>query len=126
MQFSRLSFSPKKSTPPARPLAIYETSTIRYSADTYTSSRPSFASSFTMRSEEDLSAREYKLYYSRSTLYESPQPIDNEDRQPGHKLEMFLIPLDMAANVAVIKYRMEGFEMEEHRKHIRQIAKERD
>ena len=79
-----------------------------------------------MRSEEDLSAREYKLYYSRSTLYESPQPIDDEDRQPGHRLDMYLLPLDMAANVAVIKYRMEGFEMEEHRKHIRQIAKERD
>ncbi|KAK7695654.1 hypothetical protein QCA50_000290 [Cerrena zonata] len=88
---------------------------IEYRSNTISSSRA--------RSEDDLTAREYQLFWLRSHLHDS-RPIQDDDRQLGHKHNMFLIPLDMAAHVDVIKYRMEGFEMREHREHIRRIVKE--
>ena len=98
----------------------------------YTKGGPSYSSrvstfSSSLSKEAQSSGTKGKQSMSDHELAQLMQAeFDNEDRQPGHKLDMYLLPLDMAANVAVIKYRMEGFEMEEHRKHIRQIAKERD
>lgn len=74
------------------------------------------------RSEEDLTLREYQMFHARAH-YIDTQPIDEDDRQLGHKHHMFLIPLDMAGRLNAIKYRKEGFEMEEHRNHILQVIR---
>ena len=99
------------------------TSTPRLSYSTETLNTSSTGTSSRTRSEEDLTLREYQLFNDRASQRTSG-PIDEDDRQLGHKHNMFLIPLDMAARMDSIKYRMEGFEMQEHRKHIKEVIRD--
>lgn len=78
-------------------------STDSFPLTTGTSSRTS--------SEEDLTLHEYQIFHARAH-HKATEPINDEDRQLGHKRHMFLNPLDMAARLDAIKYRVEGFEMQ--------------
>ncbi|KAK7690582.1 hypothetical protein QCA50_005680 [Cerrena zonata] len=93
------------------------------STSSFTDTPPSSpGASSRIRLEEDLTLHEYQMFTARARL-NATDPIDEDDRQLGHKHHMFLIPLDMAARLDVIKYRMEGFEMQEHRNHILDVIR---
>ena len=103
--------------------SMSSTDSLTLTASTSASSTPTFVDTTPRtRTEEDLTLREYKLFNDRAH-FQHTGPIDEDDRQLGHKHGMFFIPLDMAQRLDVIKYRMEGFEMQEHREHIRAVIR---
>ena len=119
MHFPRVTLFTKK-TKKAGPLVSEHSSSTESLAST-TSTFSDFPSS-----EEDI-LREYQMLRARAHYLGRPYQFDELNdrlgnlRRGGHP--MFLVPLDVAASTSVIRYRKEGFEMEEERREIREAIR---
>ena len=77
------------------------------------------------RQDSTIVYRSFEMMHPSPRPRRRPQPLKRQQRQKvPFKTAHRLIPLSVAQRRESIKYRKEGFEMEEHRRHILAIRSE--